>query len=126
MNSWDNYYKEFNGKLCENSHLIISLLDNDESIKLLTKLGYKSDPEGKTLKDCKVGSYYFCYTEIFLNPNDEEETEIETIDVHHLLTEEDFFEIESREIDFGHPFVEKWFGIKTKYIVNLAAMDMDQ
>ena len=126
MNSWDNYYKEFNGKLCENSHLIISLLDNDESIKLLTKLGYKPDPKGKTLKDCKVGSYYFWDTEVCLDPNDEEETMIETIDIHHLLTEEYFFEIESREIDFGHPFVEKWFGIKTKYIINLAAMNVDQ
>ena len=126
MNSWDNYYKEFNSKLCENSHLIISLLDNDESIKLLTKLGYKSDPEGRMLKDCKIGSYYFWNTEVCLDPNSEEETDIETIDIHHLLTEEYFFEIESREIDFGHPFVEKWFGIKTKYIVNLAAMDIDQ
>ena len=126
MKTWDKYYEEFNGKLCENSHLIISLLDNDESIKLLTKLGYKFDPEGKKLKDCKVGSYYFWDTEVCLDPNDEEETEIETIDIHHLLTEEYFFEIESRGIDFGHPFVEKWFGIKTKYIVNLAAMYMDQ
>ena len=126
MKTWDKYYEEFNGKLCENSHLIISLLDNDESIKQLTKLGYKHDPKGKTLKDCKVGSYYFWDTEVYLDPNDKEETNIETIDVHHLLTEEYFFEIESSEIDFGHPFVEKWFGIKTEYIVNLAAMYMDQ
>ena len=56
----------------------------------------------------------------------EEETFVETIDIHNLLTEEHFFLIESREIDFGHPFVEKWFGIKTKYIINLAAIYMDQ
>ncbi|MDC2976795.1 hypothetical protein OAZ92_00400 [Prochlorococcus sp. AH-736-E02] len=122
MKSWEKYYQEFNGKLSASNHLIISLLDNDESIKIITQLGYKFDPQGKTLKDCKVGSYYFWNTEVNLDPMDEEETFVETIDIHHLLTEEHFFEIESREIDFGHPFVEKWFGIKTKYIVNLAAM----
>ena len=111
MKSWDNYYKEFNGKLCENRHIIISLLDNDKSTEILTQLGYKFDPEAKTLKDCKVGSYYFWDTEVCLDPNDEEETEVETIDIHHLLTKEDFIKIEI-SLDFAEPFIEKWFGIK--------------
>ena len=126
MKSWDKYYEEFNGKLCENRHIIISLLDNDESIKLLTKLGYNSDPEGKTLKDCKVGSYYFWDTEVLLDPNDDEESWAKTIDIHHLLTEEYFYELEENDIDYAKPYVEKWFGMKTEYIVNLAAMYMDQ
>ena len=50
-------------------------------------MGYKSDPEGKTLKDCKVGSYYFWHTEVFIFPNDEEEIWAKTIDFNHLLTD---------------------------------------
>ena len=126
MNSWDNYYQNFNGKLCENRHIIISLLDNDESTKILTQLGYKFDPEAKTLNDCKVGSYYFWDTELLLDPNDDEENWAKTIDIHHLLTEEYFYEMEENDIDYAKPYVEKWFGIKTEYIVNLAAMYMDQ
>ncbi len=126
MKSWDKYYEEFNGKLCENSHIIISLLDNNESTKIISQLGYKFDPEGKTLKDCKVGSYYFWDTEVYLEPNDDEENWAKTIDIHHLLTDDYFNEMEENDIDFAKPFVEKWFGIKTKYIINLAAMNVDQ
>ena len=62
MKSWEKYYQEFISKLSPSNHLIISFLDNDESIKIITQLGYKFDPQGKTLKDCKVGSYYFWHT----------------------------------------------------------------
>ena len=126
LKSWDKYYEEFNNKLCQNNHLIISLVNNDETIEIITQLGYKLDLEAKTLNECKVGSYYFWNTEVYLNPNDEQETDIETIDIHHLLTDDYFNEMEENDIDFAKPFVEKWFGIKTKYIINLAAMYMDQ
>ena len=90
MKSWEKYYQEFNNKLCPHNNLIISLLDNDESIKIITQLGYKFDPQLKTLKDCKVGSYYFWDTEVNLDPMDEEETCVETIDINHLLTDKYF------------------------------------
>ena len=125
MKSWDKYYEEFNNKLCQNNHLIISLVNNDETIEIITQLGYKLDLEAKTLNECKVGSYYFWNTEVYLNPNDEEETDIETIDIHHLLSDNCFSKIEQKGIDEAAPLIEKWFGIKKDYIVDAIAMNIN-
>ena len=89
-------------------------------------MGYKSDPEGKTFKDCKFGSYYFWDTKVFIDPNDNEENWAKTIDIHHLVKDEYFYEMEGNDIDYAKSYLEKKFGIKTEYIVNLVEMYVDQ
>ena len=118
--NWIEYYKIFEGKVRENYRLIISLKDDDTSLKLLSELGYEFDPYGKTLIDCKVGSYYFWTTNIYLDPDDDE-VAVDTIDIHHRLSESNFFEIEKKGIDFAAPLVETWFGIKKENIIDIVA-----
>ena len=119
--NWVEYYKEFEGKVRDEYRLIISLKDDDTSLQLLSSLGYEHDSDGKKLADCKVGSYYFWTANIFLDPDDDDDVEVDTIDIHHRLSESIFFEIEKKGIDFAAPLVEKWFGIKKENIVDIVA-----
>ena len=122
--NWVAYYKEFEGKVRDEYRLIISLKDDDTSLQLLSCLGYEHDSDGKKLLDCKVGSYYFWTANIFLDPDDDD-VEVDTIDIHHRLSERNFFEIEKEGIDFAAPLVEKWFGIKRENIVDIVAQLVD-
>lgn len=122
--NWFQYYQEFEGKVREKYRLIISLKDDAASLKLLSDLGYEFDSSCKNLIDCEVGSYYFWTANIYSHPDDDD-IEVETIDIHHRLTERNFFEIEEKGIDFTLPLVEKWFGIKKENIVDIVAMLVD-
>ena len=120
MNSWDNYYQKFQSKLLGDRRLILSLKDNDESKKLLNNLGYKFDPEVEYIDNCKIGGYYFWTANIYLNYDDDDDTEIDVIDIHHSITHEWVVNYEKNDEGWIFPLVEKWFGIKKEYIVNTA------
>ena len=79
MNSWDKYYQEFKSELLRDRRLILSLKDNEESKKLLDKLGYKFDPEVDHIDNCKIGGYYFWTANVYLNYDDDDDTACEKL-----------------------------------------------
>tara|TARA_B100001989_G_scaffold103465_1_gene72390 strand:+ start:285 stop:1280 length:996 start_codon:yes stop_codon:yes gene_type:complete len=123
MSSWDNYYQEFQSKLLRDRRLILSLKDNEESKKLLNNLGYKFDPEVENIDNCKIGGYYLSTANIYLNYDDENDTEIDVIDIHHSITLEWVIKYEKNDAEWIFPLVEKWFGIKKEYIADTGIMD---
>ena len=123
MNSWDNYYQEFKSELLRDRRLILSLKDNEESLKLLDKLGYKFDPEDDHIDNCKIGGFYYWKANIYLNYDDEDDTEIDVIDIHHWITLEWVINYEENGDEWLIPLVEKWFGIKKEYIANTSIAD---
>ena len=123
MNSWDRYYQEFKSELLRDRRLIISLKDNEESKKLLNQLGYKFDPEVNDIDNCKIGGYYYWTANIYLNYDDDDDTEIDVIDIHHWITLEWVINYEKNGDEWLIPLVEKWFGIKKEYIANTSYAD---
>ena len=120
MNSWDNYYQEFKSELLRDRRLILSLKDNEESKKLLNQLGYKFDPEVDDIDNCKIGGYYFWTANIYLNYDDDDDTEIDVIDIHHSISRELIINYETNGEEWLLPLIEKWFGIKKEHIANTA------
>ena len=123
MNSWDKYYQEFKSELLRDRRLIVSLKDNEESKKLLNQLGYKFDPEVDHIDNCKIGGYYFWTANIYLNYDDDDDTEIDVIDIHHSISRELVINYETNGEEWLFPLIEKWFGIKKEYIANTAIAD---
>ena len=121
--SWNNYYQEFQSKLLKDRRLILSLKDNEESEKLLNHLGYKFDPKVEQIDNCKIGGYYYWTANIYLNYDDENDTEIDVIDIHHWITLEWIISYEEKGEEWLIPLVEKWFGIKKEYIANISLAD---
>ena len=123
MNTWDKYYQEFQSKLLKDRRLIISLEDNKESEKILNNLGYKFDSEVEHIDNCKIGGYYYWTANIYLNYDDEDDVEIDVIDIHHMITLDWVINYETKGTKWLFPEVERWFGIKGKYIKNHGLID---
>ena len=123
MHTWDKYYQEFQSKLLKDRRLIISLEDNKESEKILNNLGYKFDSEVEHIDNCKIGGYYYWTANIYLNYDDEDDVQIDVIDIHHMITLDWVINYETKGTKWLFPEVERWFGIKEKYIKNHGLID---
>ena len=83
-------------------------------------MGYRFDPEVDHIDNCKIGGYYYWTANIYLNYDDDDDTEIDVLDIHHSITLEWAINYEKNDEGWIFPLVEKWFGIKKEYIVNIA------
>ena len=102
MNSWDKYYKEYEGNFHSEDIICISLKDNDESLELLEKLGYVQ-MDGESADECYLGEFmYGCDPE-----------ENDTIDIFHTAPKN----YDCNEWwDSVEDFIEKWFDIPKNLI----------
>ena len=112
MNSWDNYYKEFESGLSGDvEKFCISLKETEENVLLLESLGYSFADNAETISDVDIGQYSFHEYEEF-DENEEVTVCEESVEIYHKHSRlmED---LPNKE------FVEKWFGIKQELILGI-------
>ena len=115
MNSWDNYYKEFESKLSDSS-FCISLKETDENINTLETLGYSYAEDADTIDEVGIGEFSLHTYEEF-DDNDEVIICEDSVEIYHKQIE-DASAIDGCLIP-EKKFVEKWFGIKEELILGI-------
>ena len=135
MKSWDNYYKHFEGKLESTSRLAVYLKDSEEAEQSLKELGYFcTQTDGPTYQSV-IGEYGFTSGEFLKTiekheianyaPDEVDEfnriiVELDCIGIYHGLPcgwlDHDYDDDEQE-------FVEKWFGIKKEFFLDIGMLE---